>query len=110
MLDEDSTTVDYKEYYKHKDDFMPSMSMCFMNPFTSSTVSEGKKLNHSHLVNYLNGKGTAQMVDLNFENFTDSRQTRYEDINSGDLVNPSFRDIYAPLDGFVSNGGVRVRF
>lgn len=47
---------------------------------------------------------------LNFENFTDSRQTRYEDINSGDLVNPVFRDIYAPLDGFVINGGVRVRF
>ena len=47
---------------------------------------------------------------LNFENFTDSRQTRYEDINSGDLVNPVFRDIYAPLDGFVVNGGVRVRF
>lgn len=49
-------------------------------------------------------------VFLNFENFTDSRQTRYEDINSGDLVNPNFRDIYAPLDGFVINGGVRVRF
>ena len=47
---------------------------------------------------------------LNFENFTDSRQTRYEDINSGNLENPNFRDIYAPLDGFVINGGVRVRF
>jgi outer membrane receptor for ferrienterochelin and colicins len=45
---------------------------------------------------------------LNFENFTDTRQTRYEDINAGDLVNPAFRDIYAPLDGFVANGGVRV--
>lgn len=49
-------------------------------------------------------------VFLNFENFTDSRQTRYENINSGDLVDPVFRDIYAPLDGFVINGGVRVRF
>ncbi|BFM12860.1 TonB-dependent receptor [Simiduia litorea] len=45
---------------------------------------------------------------LNFENFTDTRQTKFENINSGDLVNPVFRDIYAPLDGFVINGGVRV--
>lgn len=47
---------------------------------------------------------------LNFENFTDSRQTKNESINTGDLVNPIFRDIYAPLDGFVINGGIRVRF
>lgn len=47
---------------------------------------------------------------LNFENFTDSRQTRYEEINLGDLENPIFRDIYAPLDGFVINGGIRVVF
>lgn len=47
---------------------------------------------------------------LNFENFTDSRQTKRENINAGDLVNPVFRDIYAPLDGFVINGGVKVRF
>lgn len=47
---------------------------------------------------------------LNFENFTDSRQTRYENIYTGNLTDPSFRDIYAPLDGRVVNGGVRVRF
>ena len=47
---------------------------------------------------------------LNFETFTDSRQTKRENINAGDLVNPVFRDIYAPLDGFVINGGVKVRF
>lgn len=49
-------------------------------------------------------------VFLNFENFTDTRQTKDEDINSGDLTNPDFRDIYAPLDGFVVNGGVRIKF
>lgn len=47
---------------------------------------------------------------LNFENFTDSRQTRYENIYTGSLTDPVFRDIYAPLDGRVINGGVRVRF
>ncbi len=47
---------------------------------------------------------------LNFENFTDTRQTRFESINSGTLVNPIFADIYAPLDGFVINGGIKLRF
>jgi outer membrane receptor for ferrienterochelin and colicins len=47
---------------------------------------------------------------LNFENFTDARQTKFEDINSGTLQNPNFKDIYAPLDGFVVNGGLRVRW
>lgn len=47
---------------------------------------------------------------VNFENLTDSRQTRYEGIYTGNLANPTFRDIYAPLDGRVINGGIRVRF
>lgn len=46
---------------------------------------------------------------INFENFTDSRQTRYGSIYSGSSVNPQFKDIYAPLDGFVVNGGIKVR-
>jgi len=47
---------------------------------------------------------------LNFENFTDTRQTRFESINSGSLASPVFNDIFAPLDGFVVNGGVKLRF
>ena len=47
---------------------------------------------------------------LNFENFTDTRQTRYENINTGTLQRPQFRDIYAPLDGFVINGGFRIQW
>ena len=46
---------------------------------------------------------------LNFENFTDTRQTRYEDIYTGSLLNPMFNDIFAPLDGFVINGGIKLR-
>jgi len=45
---------------------------------------------------------------LNFENFTDTRQTRYGSIVSGPAVNPQFGDIYAPLDGFVINGGFKL--
>jgi len=46
---------------------------------------------------------------LNFENFTDTRQTRFEPIYTGSLQNPVFRDIYAPLDGFIINGGVKLK-
>ena len=46
---------------------------------------------------------------INFENFTDSRQTKFDTIYSGSIADPQFRDIYAPLDGFVINGGVKLR-
>ena len=46
----------------------------------------------------------------NFENFTDRRQTRFDTIYTGSISNPIFRDIYAPLDGFVMNAGVKLRF
>ncbi|MBL7707963.1 MAG: TonB-dependent receptor [Chitinophagaceae bacterium] len=48
-------------------------------------------------------------VYINFENFLDTRQTRYESIYTGSITNPVFRDIYAPLDGFVVNGGIKFR-
>jgi iron complex outermembrane receptor protein len=49
-------------------------------------------------------------VFANFENFTDTRQTRFGNIYTGTITNPVFKDIYAPLDGFVVNAGVKLRF
>ncbi len=46
---------------------------------------------------------------INFENFTDSRQTKFDTIYTGTIQNPQFRDIYAPVEGFVINGGIKVR-
>ncbi len=46
---------------------------------------------------------------INFENFLDARQTRFDTIYTGSVSNPQFRDIYAPLDGFVINGGIKLR-
>jgi iron complex outermembrane receptor protein len=46
---------------------------------------------------------------VNFENLFDTRQTRFDTIYTGTIDNPVFRDIYAPVDGFVVNGGVKVR-
>ena len=48
-------------------------------------------------------------IYVNFENFTDSRQTRFDNIYTGTVSNPQFRDIYAPLDGFVFNGGIKFK-
>lgn len=48
-------------------------------------------------------------VFINFENFLDVRQTRFDTIYTGSVTNPVFRDIYAPVDGFVVNGGVKIR-
>lgn len=44
-------------------------------------------------------------VFLNFENFLDTRQSRYEDILIPPISNPQFSEIWAPTDGFVINGG-----
>lgn len=46
---------------------------------------------------------------VNFENFLDTRQTRFDTIYTGTVTNPVFRDIYAPLDGFVVNGGLKLK-
>lgn len=46
---------------------------------------------------------------INFENFSNTRQTRFDSIYTGTIDNPVFRDIYAPVDGFVVNGGVKIR-
>lgn len=48
-------------------------------------------------------------IYINFENFFDARQTRFDTIYTGSINNPLFRDIYAPLDGFVVNGGLKLR-
>jgi len=48
-------------------------------------------------------------VFLNFENFLDTRQTRFGAIYSGNISNPQFLDIYAPVDGFVVNGGFKIK-
>lgn len=46
---------------------------------------------------------------INFENFTDTRQTKFDTIFTGTINNPTFRDIYAPVEGFVVNGGIKIR-
>jgi outer membrane receptor for ferrienterochelin and colicins len=46
---------------------------------------------------------------INFENFTDTRQSKFDTIYTGSIDNPVFRDIYAPVEGFVINGGIKIK-
>lgn len=46
---------------------------------------------------------------LNFENFADTRQSRYEPVAFGDHATPNFREIWSPTEGRVINGGVILR-
>ncbi|MDR0680697.1 MAG: TonB-dependent receptor plug domain-containing protein [Dysgonamonadaceae bacterium] len=48
-------------------------------------------------------------IYANFENFTDTRQTRFDSIYTGTITHPVFKDIYAPLDGFVVNAGIKIK-
>jgi iron complex outermembrane receptor protein len=40
---------------------------------------------------------------------TDTRQSKFGPIYTGTLTNPVFADIYAPVEGFVVNGGLKLR-
>ena len=48
-------------------------------------------------------------IFINFENFGNTRQTKFDTIYTGPITNPTFRDIYAPVDGFVVNGGLKIK-
>jgi len=46
---------------------------------------------------------------VNFENLTNTRQTKFDTIYTGSITDPVFKDIYAPLDGLVINGGIKLK-
>jgi iron complex outermembrane receptor protein len=46
---------------------------------------------------------------LNFEDLTDTRQTRFGQVVIPPVTNPTFAEIYAPLEGFMANVAVKVR-
>jgi iron complex outermembrane receptor protein len=48
-------------------------------------------------------------IFVNAENLTDRRQTKRGSIYTGNITNPDFKDIYAPLDGVVVNAGIRIK-
>lgn len=49
-------------------------------------------------------------IFLNFENFLDTRQSKYGAMYAGSPSNPFFAEIYAPTDGRIINGGIKIKF
>ncbi len=47
-------------------------------------------------------------VFINFENILDVRQNRYQTVILPPVDRPSFREVWAPLEGFVANGGIKL--
>jgi outer membrane receptor for ferrienterochelin and colicins len=46
---------------------------------------------------------------INFENFTDQRQSNYKTVTNGPHNNPAFDDIWNHTEGFVVNGGIKIK-
>jgi iron complex outermembrane receptor protein len=46
---------------------------------------------------------------INLENWTDTRQTRYENLVQQPFTNPRFTEVWAPLDGFIFNTGLKIK-
>lgn len=49
-------------------------------------------------------------VYINFENFTDTRQSRFKRVVNDPHSNPSFDDIWTHTEGFVINGGIKIKW
>ncbi|HMK05144.1 MAG TPA: TonB-dependent receptor [Ferruginibacter sp.] len=47
---------------------------------------------------------------INFENFTDQRQSKYKAVVNPPHSNPGFDDIWNHTEGFVTNGGIKIKF
>ncbi len=47
---------------------------------------------------------------INFENFTDQRQSKYKTVVNPPHTDPGFDDIWNHTEGFVVNGGVKIKF
>ena len=47
---------------------------------------------------------------INFENFTDTRQSNYNPVVNGSHSNPTFDDIWTFTEGATINGGIKLKF
>lgn len=48
-------------------------------------------------------------VYINFENFTDTRQSNFKRVANDPHTNPTFDDIWTHTEGFVINGGIKIK-
>lgn len=46
---------------------------------------------------------------VNFENFTDTRQSKYKNVVNGSHLNPTFDEVWTHSECFEVNGGVKIK-
>lgn len=93
--------------YEKEDNF----SVAFEGYYVSSMFRDFDTMTKSHFTAGLIAQIHFKHFDLiaNCENLFDVRQTRFENIVIPPISNPTFRQIYAPLDGRVFNVAVRIK-
>ena len=122
------TLADVKEHYNGKSTKFPLVAKHRLNNvlmyeiedslkmgleayyFSPQTLNDGAKGKEYWLFGFMVEKiWDSFSIFINFENFGDTRQTKFDTIYTGTITNPTFRDIYAPVDGFVVNGGLKLK-
>jgi len=93
--------------YEKEDDF----SVAFEGYYVSSMYRDLDTKTKSYFTTGLIAQKHFKHFDLiaNCENLFDVRQTRFENIVIPPISNPTFRQIYAPLDGRVFNVALRIK-
>ncbi|MDQ2719700.1 MAG: TonB-dependent receptor [Bacteroidota bacterium] len=93
--------------YEKEDNF----SVAFEGYYVSSMFRDFDTMTKSYFTAGLIAQKHFKHFDLiaNCENLFDVRQTRFENIVIQPISNPTFRQIYAPLDGRVFNVAVRIK-
>lgn len=93
--------------YEKEDNLWVGLEAYYYSPQKLSTGDTGQSY---WILGLMSEKklGDKFSVFLNFENFLDTRQTRFDAIFTGNISDPQFIDIYAPVDGFVVNGGFKI--
>ncbi len=94
-------------YEKH-DNFWIGLEAYYFSPQQLSDQTTGQSY---WIVGLMTEKrlGDRLSLFLNFENFTDTRQSKFDVIFTGSIDSPQFKEIYAPVDGFIINGGVKIK-
>ncbi|MCC9166360.1 TonB-dependent receptor [Pontibacter harenae] len=89
-----------------EDNFRIGLEAYYFSPQRLNDGSKGRAY-------WINGIMMEKMFEkfslfLNFENIFDTRQSRFGSIYTGSRTNPVFNEIYAPVDGRVINGGIKL--
>jgi len=78
---------------------------------SSQKLRGGKKVTDFWITGFMIEKIFSRFsLFVNFENFFDTRQSKFGEMFTGSPSNPIFEEIYAPTDGRIFNAGVKFRF